>query len=60
MYASFSSSVVFSMTPTQAQELRTLATSGTIDLVLRNPHDKSVINAGAVTPADVAKTFGYP
>jgi Flp pilus assembly protein CpaB len=59
VYATYSSSVILVLKPIQAEQLRVLASSGTIDLAIIKPGDSSSVSSNAVTPADLASQFNY-
>jgi len=59
VYATYSSSVILVLKPIEAEQLRVLASTGTVDLAIIKPGDTSSVSSNAVTPADLASQFNY-
>ncbi len=59
VYATFSSSLIVVVTPTQAKELKFLAATGNMSLAVLKPNDSGTDGGAAIDAASVAATFHF-
>jgi Flp pilus assembly protein CpaB len=59
IYATFNGYMIVVVTPQVAQDLKLLAATGNVSLAIRKPGDNTPAATTAVTPATVAKEFGF-